>query len=187
MRTSLTDPIRVAWLDTGLALRGRVGLTFAPGKRSASLFGPDWARDLDVDLDQLRGEGVDFLAPLIEDDELELLGIPTLVEAAAGRGMTVARLPIPDGGIPDILAARSLVERIVAHARAGGGAVTHCRGGLGRAGTIAACCLVALGADPRVAVREVRSVRPGAIENEGQERFVAEYAARQRASRENTS
>ena len=32
--------------------------------------------------------------------------------------------------------------------RAGGVAVVHCRGGLGRAGTVAACCLVALGQAP---------------------------------------
>ena len=102
-------------------------------------------------------------------------GALALVQAAVARGMTVARLPIPDGAVPEPAAARALVDRLVAHAANGGRAVVHCRGGLGRAGTIAACCLVALGVEPVAAMRQVREVRPGAIENPGQERFVARY------------
>lgn len=174
LRTSSTDPLRVAWLAIP-TLPGGIGLTLAPGKRCESLSGPAWARDLELDLDLLRAQGVDLLAPLIEDFEIDLLGIPTLVTAAQARGMTVVRLPIPDGGIPDGPSARGLVERILGHAREGGRAVIHCRGGLGRAGTIGACCLVALGAEPLDAMRRVREVRPGAIENARQERFVLEF------------
>jgi ADP-ribosyl-[dinitrogen reductase] hydrolase len=48
----------------------------------------------------------------------------------------------------------------------------HCRGGLGRAGTIAARLLVELGVEPLTAIAKVREVRPGAIETRDQEQFV---------------
>ena len=50
----------------------------------------------------------------------------------------------------------------------------HCKGGLGRAGTVGARLLLA--ADPQVtaeeAIAKVREVRPGAIENQAQEHHV---------------
>jgi protein-tyrosine phosphatase len=56
--------------------------------------------------------------------------------------------------------------------------VVHCRGGLGRTGTIAACCLVARGRAPRSAIRLVRDARPGAVEVESQVEFVGRFARR---------
>lgn len=50
--------------------------------------------------------------------------------------------------------------------------LVHCRGGLGRAGTIAARLLVELGMQPTEAIAGVRAVRPGAIETSDQEKFV---------------
>lgn len=47
-------------------------------------------------------------------------------------------------------------------------------GGLGRAGTIAARLLVELGIESATAIAKVRKVRPDAIENSRQERFVYE-------------
>jgi ADP-ribosyl-[dinitrogen reductase] hydrolase len=55
--------------------------------------------------------------------------------------------------------------------------LVHCRGGLGRAGTIAARLLVELGMEPAEAIARVRAVRPGAIETPEQERFVRERVA----------
>ena len=50
--------------------------------------------------------------------------------------------------------------------------LVHCRGGLGRAGTIAARLLIEIGIDPKIAISEVRAVRPGAIETVEQEKYV---------------
>ena len=50
--------------------------------------------------------------------------------------------------------------------------LVHCRGGLGRAGTVGAILLVAMGESPDVAIRKVREVRPGAIETKDQEDYV---------------
>jgi protein-tyrosine phosphatase len=70
----------------------------------------------------------------------------------------------------------TLVEGIVGHMRRGETVVVHCRGGLGRSGTIAACCLVATGRDPVEAIRMVRKARPGAVEVESQVDFVKRFA-----------
>lgn len=155
---------------------GRLGVTFAPGKKARSAYGPPWSRDLDLDLSRMRQAlGVEVLVPLVEDEELQHLAIPDLVMKAEALGMTVHRLPIPDGDVPEPEAARSLVERIVAALAARQTVVVHCRGGLGRAGTIAACTLVHLGQPAAQAIATVRRARPGAIENRRQERFVEQF------------
>ena len=50
--------------------------------------------------------------------------------------------------------------------------LVHCRGGLGRAGTIAARLLIELGVEPQTAIMQVRGARLGAIETREQERYV---------------
>jgi protein-tyrosine phosphatase len=46
--------------------------------------------------------------------------------------------------------------------------LVHCRGGVGRAGTVAARILVELGTPATEAVRQVRAARAGAIETRSQ-------------------
>ncbi len=176
-RTSATDPLQVAWLDTP-GLRGRIGLTLAPGKKATSAFGAPWRRDLDADLERLAvHHEVRLLVPLVEDHELQLLHIQELQSRAEHFGMAVQRLPIVDGGVPLARSAAPVVDLALSFARAGHRVCFHCRGGLGRAGTLAALALVHLGEDPDRAMAAVRAVRPGAIENSDQERFIAHYQA----------
>jgi len=59
-RTSTLYPLRVDWIDTYyiplvMHARGRLGMTFLPGKRSAGRTGHHW-RDLQADADRLRDE-----------------------------------------------------------------------------------------------------------------------------------
>jgi ADP-ribosyl-[dinitrogen reductase] hydrolase len=53
--------------------------------------------------------------------------------------------------------------------------LVHCRGGLGRAGTVAGALLIKLGETPERALRKVRAARPRAGETLGQERYLAAY------------
>ena len=55
--------------------------------------------------------------------------------------------------------------------------VLHCRGGKGRAGTIAAILLIDFGIDKKEAIELVRSRRAGAIETKKQEDFIFTYRA----------
>jgi protein-tyrosine phosphatase len=182
-------PLRVDWLDA-TALRddrpGRLGLTFLPGKRGASLRYPGrvYRRDVEADLTRLAAEPVHALLLLVEDAELERWGDPDIVERAAGHGLRLWRHAIADGGAPASLeAADKLVDWIDQEREAGNVAVA-CMGGVGRTGLVVACALVRAGWDPADAIREVRRVRhPTAVETPVQEAFVLSYGARSAVDR----
>lgn len=176
-RTSVSDPIRVDFLP--IAIEGRIGLTFAPGKRALSLSGIRWNRDLSADLDRLVSEyHADILVCLVEDHELRRLGIPDLAPQALSRNIDLLRLPIPDGGVlPNPMDVQDVIERILLDARAGKTVVVHCAGGLGRTGTIAGCVLVALGYNAKEAIKVLHDVRgPRCPENRRQEAFIEAFS-----------
>ena len=176
-RTSTTDPILLPIVDRG-GRPGRLGLTFAPGKKQSNALSGAWDRDLALDVARLRQEHeVDLLVSLIEDHELRELQIEALEEVCADAGIEVVRFPIVDGDIPACVeATRALVERIRARLEAGDNVAIHCKGGLGRAGTLTSCVLRAEGRAPAEAIAAVRAVRPGAVDNGRQERFVEVFS-----------
>ena len=57
----------------------------------------------------------------------------------------------------------------------GNNIVLHCKGGVGRSGTIAALLLIEHGEENPNAIENVRKKRQGAIENDLQEQFVLNY------------
>lgn len=186
-RTSDTDPILVNFVeDSRLNFPGRIGLTFAPGKKQPHGQSGHWDRDLDKDLGRLREEfGADTLVSLIEEHEFERLRITALRERAAAAGIESLWFPIRDRSVPasaDEFAA--LVDTIMSRLREGLTVVIHCMGGLGRSGLVAAACLVAATeVTPEEAVRAVRAARRGAVETPEQEEFVGRYADRLRRER----
>ncbi len=177
MNTSKSGPLRVDFvLASSHGLPGRLGLTFAPGKRDWK-----WARDLATDLDTLRIDyRVDVLVSLLEDFEFGMLGIPNLVEEASARNFRVVRFPIQDGHAPDPERMPDwvdLITAIVAEVAAGRVVAIHCRGGLGRAGTAGASFLVARGISPARAIAQIREVRsPAAVESRAQEEWIEAFA-----------
>ena len=177
-RTSLSDPIRVFWLDlSATGLSGRIGTTFAPGKVGPSYSGRPWARDLGLDLDRLAGHyQTALLISMVEDHELAHFHITGLVTEAKNRGIDVLRLPTPDVRPPTLDAAQHGVSAALAQARRGRHVAIHCLGGRGRAGTLAACCAVALGLSPEEAIRVVHGGNPETIETREQECFVSTFA-----------
>ena len=170
LRTSLTDPIQIPTLS---AATGRIGVSFCPGKRGPALAGFDWKRDLAVDLDAVRDWGAAAVISLIEDHEIEFLGVSNLEVEVTARGMEWLHLPIVDVTAPgDEFEQRwrSAGPRVRGMLAEGRSVFIHCRGGLGRAGTVAARLLIELGvADAASAIARVREVRPGAIETRAQE------------------
>jgi protein-tyrosine phosphatase len=178
-------PLRVDWLDVaafGDGRRGRLGLTFLPGKRGASVRYPGrvYRRELDADLETLATLGLSRLLLLVEDHELNRWGDPDLVERAASHGIEVERRPTPDEEPP----ASSELTAILAWLRAArehGDVAVACMGGVGRTGTVAACALVEAGWTADAAIAEVRRVRhPTAVETPAQEAFVRAFASRPR-------
>jgi len=80
-------------------------------------------------------------------------------------------MDIPDDKV--IAELTDLRPRFLESLSAGNSIAIHCKGGLGRSGTIAATILVDLGFEPQDAIDHVRSFRPGAIETNIQENFIA--------------
>jgi ADP-ribosyl-[dinitrogen reductase] hydrolase len=173
-KTSLTDPLQIAAIPAGSEF-GRVGITLCPGKYDEHALSGHWDRDLALDLDAIRNWGAAAVVTLLERKELTQLRVERLGEEVVRRKMLWFHLPIVDVSIPD--------RRFEEHWHVAGeelrsilcrglDVVVHCRGGLGRAGTIAARLLVELGMEPTKAIASVRAVRRGAIETCEQERFV---------------
>ncbi|WP_247395425.1 MULTISPECIES: cyclin-dependent kinase inhibitor 3 family protein [unclassified Bradyrhizobium] len=140
----------------------------------------EWVRDLTLDLDGIRDWGAAAVVTLLEPKELVLLRVERLGEEILRRNILWFHLPIVDVSIPDERFEREWVvagEELRSILRSGSDVLVHCRGGLGRAGTIAARLLIELGMEPETAIARVRAVRSGAIETSQQERFVRGISA----------
>lgn len=177
-RTSLTHPLQIVAVSAGEGL-GRIGVTFCPGKLQPNAVSGPWQRDLATDLDAIEAWGAAAVVSLIEPKEFTELKVEALGEGIADRYMSWFHLPIRDVGVPDAGFEASwghCGEAIRGIVRSGFDVVVHCKGGLGRAGMIAARLLAELGHDPAEAVDAVRQVRPGAIETETQLQHVLSVA-----------
>jgi protein-tyrosine phosphatase len=90
-------------------------------------------------------------------------------------------LPIVDVNVPSAAFEKQWhaeLPELLATIAQGGKVLVHCKGGLGRAGMVAAFLLIELGERADVAIRKVRKVRPGAIETPAQEAYVMRYQPR---------
>lgn len=175
MRTSVSHPLQIAAVVSGISGLGRVGVTFCPGKYDPEGMTGAWNRDLSCDLDAIRDWGATAVVTLLEPRELTLLRVERLGEEVTSRNMSWFHLPIIDTKIPDERFDQKwdvAGEELRSILRRGADVVVHCRGGLGRAGTISARLLIELGTEPEAAMARVRAVRPGAIENDLQEAYV---------------
>lgn len=179
IRTSQSHPLHIATLPVGSS-GGAIGVTFAPGKHQSRAMTGIWARDLSSDLEAIVAWGATDLVTLLEPWELDALRIPDLPERTRSMGLRWYGLPITDGAAPDerFLVPWQSLGPTLRHAISGGARiVVHCMGGLGRAGTVACLLLldsgVAINSDD--AIRQVRAVRPGAIETAAQEAFLQSW------------
>lgn len=171
-RTSASDPLRIAPLPTG---SGVLGVTICPGKKGPGALGPDWNRDLAADLAVVREWGATSLVTLLEPHEFALLQVEDLPAATRAAGLAWHHLPIRDASVPDATFERCwrlTWPQLRAGLDRGERIVVHCRGGLGRAGMVAALVLIERGMEPAEAVVKVRAARPGAIETDEQRRWV---------------
>ena len=175
MRTSISHPLQIAGISTGLPGHGLIGVTFCPGKVDPHGMTGAWNRDLAIDLDAVRKWGAVAVVTLLESHEFELLGVKRLGEEISRRDMEWFHLPIVDTSVPDKDFERkwkNAGKKLHSILRDGHYVLVHCRGGLGRAGTITARLLIGLGVEAEEAMARVRAKRPGAIENDKQEMYV---------------
>jgi len=153
---------------------GKLGMTSAPGRRLAG----GRRRELARDLSSFRTRhDASLVVCLLEPYEEVSLGLEALDVTARHADLDLVRLPIRDGQVPrDPDAVAEVVRAIADAAREGRTTIVHCRGGMGRTGTVVACCLVAEGRSPEDAIAEVRRARPGTVETGMQEAWIRSFA-----------
>lgn len=170
LRTSQTHPLQIAEVRASPS-HGRIGITFCPGKHDDAASTGAWARDLSADLDIIAAWGARLVLTLVEPAELAALKVPHLGSEIRGLGLDWRHLPIADYSVPTEAFEKQWEthgREIRALLRSGADVLVHCKGGLGRAGMIAARLLVELGMAPDQAIRDVRRARKGAIETPAQ-------------------
>lgn len=170
----INAPLRIAEIETRPG-GGRIGITFCPGKKQNGASGRHY-RDLAVDLDHIARWNAAAVVTLTEQFELEELKVPALGQEVKRRFMEWHHLPISDYSVPDEAFEAAWSEnsaRLRTLLEAGSRILIHCKGGLGRAGMIAARLLVEMGEAPKTAMERVRDARSHlAIETPEQEDWV---------------
>ncbi|MEI8282914.1 MAG: cyclin-dependent kinase inhibitor 3 family protein [Armatimonadota bacterium] len=174
MRTSVTHPLRIDEIRIE-DLAGVIGLTFCPGKTQKDGWTGAWQRSLDLDLAAIKKWGSDAVVTLMESKELDLYDVRNLPNKVQGLGMVWIHLPIQDETAPtkqfDLAwrtEGKALVERLISGQRI----LLHCKGGLGRTGTVAAKLLTELGFSADDAIAIVRNARSDTIDVGQQENYV---------------
>jgi ADP-ribosyl-[dinitrogen reductase] hydrolase len=174
MRTSVTHPLRIDEIRIE-DLAGVIGLTFCPGKTQKNGWTGAWQRSLDLDLAAIKTWGADAVVTLMESKELDLYDVRDLPTKVQALDMTWIHLPIQDEMAPtkqfDLAwqtEGKDLVERLIAGHRI----LLHCKGGLGRTGTVAAKLLIELGYSADQAIAKVRNTRSDTIDLGQQEDYV---------------
>lgn len=173
-RTSQTHPLQIAEACFAEGY-GKIGITFCPGKKQKGAFTGDWERDLNLDLDMIEDWNAAAVVTLLEEHELASLGVKDIGDAVEERHMTWYNMPIRDVSTPDErfeISWQTTGEDLRAILRDGFNVLVHCKGGLGRAGMVAARLLIDLGMEAAAAIEAVRKVRPGAIETTAQLNYV---------------
>ncbi|HEY7174721.1 MAG TPA: tyrosine protein phosphatase [Micromonosporaceae bacterium] len=129
-----------------------------PG-RLATMARPPGHGSLDRQMAALQASGVDVVVSLQGADERAEAGLSGEPDAVRRAGLEFRELPIRDMDVPDVAAARALVDALIGDLRAGRNVVVHCWAGIGRSSTIAAAVLIRLGAEAEQACRTVGAAR----------------------------
>jgi protein-tyrosine phosphatase len=130
--------------------------------------GNDVLRD---DLAELRAGGIDILVSFLPGFEAEELGLTDEAKVAGEVGLEFILYPIIDRTVPtDIPGFRDLVNRLADQVRAGRRVGAHCRGCIGRSTVLIASIMIALGADPELALEQITRSRGFAVPDTPEQR-----------------
>ena len=162
------------------------GLCSCPGKNlEKGRDGKTHQRNIDTDVKYFREFlKVDTIICLLDPYELRTIGVDCLKyqKACQKYGVEFIQYPIIEMGVPphspsdfDSKVIKPLLEKICNRKRV----ICHCRGGIGRAGTVASCVLLKLGLtkDHKNTITTVRKLRdPKAVESQKQEDYIRAFS-----------
>ncbi|MEM7189160.1 MAG: protein-tyrosine phosphatase family protein [Pseudomonadota bacterium] len=123
------------------------------------------------DLRAIHGWGANVVLSMTTTRELEGVGAGDIAAHMEALKIDWHHLPISDFGAPSPDVQRLWTgASAAAHAAldSGGRVLTHCRAGCGRSGMAALRLLVERGESPRAALTRLRTIRPCAVETDGQ-------------------
>lgn len=107
---------------------------------------------------------VNLMEPAERDDDGDLFVdyAPLFARIAAECGQPVAcmRFPVPDLGVPEAPAMKRILDAMDASIADGKPVYVHCRGGIGRTGTVVGCFLIHSGeAEPETVIERIHDLR----------------------------
>ena len=167
---------RLSWIDHPALPAHGLGLCRCPGSRDGARVPPSL---LEQDLGHLAGLGISSVVSMIDADECRLIGVPSLAAQAVAAGLDWRDFPITDRAVPErdqAAAFQQLLADLSAMLDEGARLAIHCQAGLGRSGLLGAALLVWRGVTADEAITTIRRCRPGAIETDGQERYIRSLA-----------
>jgi len=155
------------------------------GGNLAIMAAPRPAEQLEAIILDWKDEGVDVIVSLLEESE-----IPGLTEAERSLcdevGVEFFSFPVRDKTVPDSADTLAIIARRLADRVASGKSVAiHCRAGIGRSTTLAACVLILMGVDGDIALDMIAAARGLEVpETEAQRQWVLGFsqAARLRSA-----
>ena len=125
---------------------------------------------------ELMDNGINHVVSLISDEEIKAYGIEKEKEWLEEYDIGFDSFPINDFDVPDDEEFLEMMKKFIEEQKKGKNLFLHCAGGVGRAGTLACCLLVAQGVDTDDAVKLVSEKRGRASpETQGQIQFVRDY------------
>ena len=155
---------------------GKLFLTCFPGLNEEKIFDQDLFQSILSTFSEL---GCSTIVSLIEDKEFdEICGKENFLDQIRKYDYQWHHLPIVDFKVPDKEFFRNWGQVCLSlklELQRGNSIVLHCKGGIGRSGTVAAMLLIEYGEENSVAIQHVRQKRQGAIENQLQEDFVLNF------------
>jgi protein tyrosine phosphatase (PTP) superfamily phosphohydrolase (DUF442 family) len=160
---------------------GCIGLCRAPGRNYVDA--KDKSVNLKEDLRHFSKQGIRTIVCLLNKYELRHIGIELAKyeQLCAQAGISLVHFPIVEMSVPEVPVYgidSAILNHIHNKISAQENVLVHCRGGIGRAGTIAALFLLKTGTlpSPVEAFKYLRERRhPKCVESSRQEQYVTSY------------
>lgn len=138
---------RLHWIE--IPVVGRLAIMARPRA-------DDW---LEAEVAEWKAAGLDVVVSLLERGEVSELGLQREPELCQASGIEFISFPIPDRGVPEVREALQIASSTAAGIAEGRSIAVHCRAGIGRSSTIAACALICLGIDAGEALALIKDAR----------------------------
>ena len=123
--------------------------------------GGDWLED---EVQAWQDAGLDQVVSFLTPDEVADLDLSKEEAWCQAHDLQFMSFPIPDRGVPASRTATLTLVHHLEHALASGQRIAvHCRQGIGRSALLAACVLVAAGAEPETAFQHLSAARGCAV------------------------